>query len=258
MASNYYDLYIAANISLATSIIIKSDDTVSGLNEYVNYEATVNGTPAVDMSDPLSWKYYLNISGQYHHLDKIITITSLDTQEVINFTIDNLAMHPATATAYAFGTNYHTNLVETYPFERLLIMGILYPVSINTAISAKDGTILGYPPNLVEPNEYSLISNLQKWINGYKIRWTNVQFSISDALYSATALGIMYLNILPALLTIRLEACKTNQAHSFHVRQYLASHNLLNQYIDNMTLSQTLFFYRNIACLLYTSPSPRD
>ena len=57
----------------------------------------------------------------------------------------------------------------------------------------------------------------------------------------------MYLNLVPAILTARLEACKTNEAHSFHVRQYLASHNLLNSYIDLLTTSQLLFFYRNIA-----------
>jgi hypothetical protein len=247
VADNYYKLYIAANLELASSIIIKSEDTITGLNQYVNDQAMINGTPQVDMSNPLTWKYYLNISGQYHPLDKIITITSLDTQKVINFTVESLLLHPATAKAYAFGTKYYQMLIDTYPTEQLLIKGVLYPVDINKAIAAKDGKILNYPPGLIEPNEYSLVSKLQTWLYAYKIRWTNVQFGLSDILYPATALGIMYLNLLPALLTFRLEACKTNEAHSFHVRQYLASHNLLNQYIDNMTLSQTLFFYRNIA-----------
>jgi hypothetical protein len=56
----------------------------------------------------------------------------------------------------------------------------------------------------------------------------------------------MYINLVPTILNYRLEACKTNEAHSYHIRQYLASHGLLHVYIDNMTLKQALFFYRNI------------
>ena len=247
MTSNYYEVYIEACTQLAETLIIKSVDTQDGLNNWVNDQAALNGTPIVDELNSESWKYYLNLSGQYHPLDTMMVVTSLDTLQPINFTLENLLIHTATALAYQYGTRLYQVLLSNYPNQEMLIKGILYPVDINVAINAEEGTILGYPPTLVEPNEYSLISNIQKWINGFKVRWTNVQYGVSDVLYPATALGIMYLNLLPAILTARLQACKTNEAHSFHVRQYLASHNLLNSYIDNMTLSQTLFFYRNIS-----------
>ena len=245
--SNYYNLFIDNCIQLASTIIIKSQDAVDGLNAYVHDQYLLNGTQNVDLFEPTTFKYYLNISGQYHHLDTMMRVISIDTLQVMDFTLDNLALNPATANAYKYGTRQYQVLLNQYPDQELLIKGILYPVNINVAIAAADGTILGYPPNLVEVNEYSLISNLQKFINGFKNRWTNIQYGISDVLYPATSLGIMYLNLLPAILTYRLQACRTNEAHSFHVRQYLASHNLLNSYIDSMTLDQTLFFYRNIA-----------
>jgi len=245
--NNYYEIYINACTQLASTLIIKSQDTVDGLNRYVNDQAMMIGVDEVNLLQPETFKYYLNISGQYHPVDVPMYIISMDTLEVIKFTIENLILNPATAKAYQYGTRHYKVLLTQYPDQELLIKGILYPIDINKAIAATDGTILGYPLHLVEPNEYSLISNLQKWIYGYKIRWTNVQYGISDVLYPATALGIMYLNLLPAILTYRLQACKSNEAHSFHVRQYLASHNLLNDYIDHMTLSQGLFFYRNIA-----------
>ncbi len=243
MSTNYYAIYIASCVQLASTIVIKSTDAADALNNYVSSPAI---DYAVDLLDPTEWKYYLNLSGEYHPTDTVMTITSLDTLEPIVFSKENLAVHIATAAGYAYGTRYYKQLVAQYPFQEMLILGILYPVDINEAIAAADGTILGYPPGLVEENEYHLISKLQTWINGYKARWTNQQFGISDSLYPATSLGIMYLNLLPAIITIRLSACKTNEAHSFHVHQYLASHGFLDTYINNMTLSQTLFFYRNI------------
>ena len=244
---NYYKVYIDNCTQLASTIIIKSQDSVDGLNAYAHDQFLLNDTVDVDLNLPNKFKYYLNISGQYHPLDTMMKVVSIDTLQTIDFTLENLLLNPATAVAYQYGSRQYQVLLSQYPNQELLIKGILYPVDINTAINAPDGTILGYPPNLVEDNEYSLISNLQTWINGFKLRWNNVQYGTSDVLYPATALGIMYLNILPAILTFRLQACKTNEAHSFHVRQYLASHNLLNNYIDNMSLEQTLFFYRNIS-----------
>ena len=242
--NNNYQVYLDKVMQLANTLIIKSDDSVTGLNKYVT---DYFGSIAVDTLDPKSWKYYLNISGQYHFSDTMMQVISLDTLELINFTKENLAIHRATARGYVYGARQYIELVNQYPNQELLIMGIIYPVDINKAIAAKDGQILGYPSDLVEPNEYSLINNIQKWIYGYKIRWTNYQYAISDDLYSATSLGIMYLNLVPLILNLRLEACKTNEAHSFHVTQYLASHGLLESYLNQMTTKQALFFYRNIS-----------
>ncbi len=45
---------------------------------------------------------------------------------------------------------------------------------------------------------------------------------------------------------IRLAACKTNQAHSFHVKQYLRSHGFIDVYLTELTQKQILNMYRNI------------
>ena len=246
-AANYYQVYIQNTFDLASSIIIKSNDAVNALNNYVNNYAAVNGTASVDLANPASWKYYMNLAGLYHYTDTVMEVVSLDTLNTIPFTVQNLALNTATAAGYAYGTYNYKQLVSQYPDQEMLILGILYPVNMAKAIAAAEGTILGYPSSLVETNEYNLISNLQTWINGFKARWVNQQYGISDNLYPATALGLMYLNLVPAILNLRLRACKTNQAHSFHVRMYLASHGFLDQFIDVMTTEQTLFFYRNIA-----------
>jgi hypothetical protein len=56
----------------------------------------------------------------------------------------------------------------------------------------------------------------------------------------------LYMHLVPAIINIRLQACKTSEAHSFHIRQYLASHGMLDKYLSAMTKNQALFFYRNI------------
>lgn len=241
--NNYYSLYLDAVIQLAQTIVIKSTDSVEGLNRYVNDYYPETG---VDATDPTSWKYYLNVAGEYHPTDTVMTVVSMDTLETIEFTKANLLVHRATARGYAFGTRQYLELVSRYPQQEMLILGILYPVDQTTAIAAQDGQILGYPPELVEVNEYSLIERLQNWIYTFKSRWVNPAYGLVDSYYSAAHHALMYMHLVPAILNLRLEVCKTNEAHSFHVRSYLASNSRLDAYWDQMTTNQSLFFYRNI------------
>lgn len=245
--NNYYQLYLNSVLDLAKTIVIKSIESVEGMNTGVNEAAMLGQASPVNALDPRSWKYYLNVSGQYHETDTMMTVTSMDSLTIINFTKENLKIHRATAKGYQYGTRAYLELVSRYPDQESLILGILYPCDIDTAIAADDATILSYPPQLVEANEYSLIPKLQAWISGYKERWVNKQYNINNPLYPAVYHGHMYLFLVTEILNARLEACKTNEAHSYHVRSYLASHQGLDQYLDLMTTDQALFFYRNIA-----------
>jgi hypothetical protein len=244
VSQNYYNIYINSVLDLAQTIVIKSEESAAAVN---NYLKLAYGESIVDVNDLSTWKYYQNICGQYHVTDEIITITSLDTLEKITFTIENLKLHRTTSRAYQFGTRHYIELLALHPDKEQIILGVLYPADMNYAITATDGTILSYPKHLIESNELTFIEKLNKAIEVYKIRWHNVQFGVTDVLYSAAHLGLLYLQLIPMILNIRLAACKTNEAHSFHVRQYLASHGMLDVYLNTLTLKQALFFYRNIA-----------
>jgi hypothetical protein len=241
---NYYSIYAESVFRLAESIVLKSKDTANAINDELYIRL---GPQAVDRLDPTTWKYYLHVSGVYHYDDTMMTVISLDTLEVVNFTKDNLQFHRTTAKTYAYGGQYYKELVNRYPNQERLILGILHPCNIDAAISARNGTILSYPPQLVEEHEYSLINNLQEWIYSYLSRWDNPQYGLSDNLYSTTMLGILYINMVASIINLRLRACKTNEVHSYHLRQYLASHGLLDVYLMYLTRSQALWLYRNIA-----------
>jgi hypothetical protein len=113
-----------------------------------------------------------------------MTVPSLDIAQRIVFNKVNLQTHLATKQAYSYGTRYYQELVLQYPEQEMLILGILYPADITKAVNAKDGTILAYPPELVELYEVSLIPKLQTWLDNYLFRWFNKQFILTDDLYS--------------------------------------------------------------------------
>jgi hypothetical protein len=242
VTSNQYQIYLNSVLALARYIVVKSTATADAINAYI----TNAQLGEVDLSDQTTWRYYMNLAGQYHPLDTPMYVVSMDTLETIEFTAANLAFHTATAKAYQFGQRDYVALVALYPTQITLINGILNPVDIEDAITADDGQILTYPSVYVEFNEYTFIEKLQRWIYGFKTRWVNLAYTISDNMYVPFTMGIMYALLPQVILSLRLEACKTNEAHSFHVRQYLLSHGLLDVYLDQLTTLQALELYRNI------------
>lgn len=242
--NNYYQIYIDAVFQLVESIVLKSGETANALNNELKVQY---GPTAVDASAPSTWRYNLHLAGIYHPRDVVMTVVSMDTLEEISFTRENLAIHRGTAKAYVYGSKPFKELVNRYPDQERLITGILYPVDLTTAVNAKEGQILTYPPHLVEVYEVSFIEKLQEWVYAYLARWDNPQFRISDNLYSASVLGVMFAMMPGAVCNIRQAACKTSEAHSYHIRQYLASHGMLDSYITYLSRRQAMFLYRNIA-----------
>ncbi len=241
MTDNIQQIYIDKVLQLVGTIRIKSEATAAGLNkELTDY----HGADTVDTLDPTTWRYYRNLAGEYHDFDEPMYITSMDTLENILFSKENLTIHRATYRAYQYGTRQYRELTTRYPNQTALILGILYPVDIDAAIAAQDGEILGWPEELVEENEYSFIYKLQDWIYGYKSRWHNAAFNLSDELYETVNYGMMALFMIPAIMNIRLAACKTNEVHSYHLMQFLSSHGVTD--VELLTKEQMLWLYRNM------------
>lgn len=236
-----YKIYLKSCENLAKSIVIKSN----GIAEAMNLELERLGI-AYDKNDKSTWRYYYNICGKYHERDTMMSVISVDTLERIDFTPENLEVHTATKASYAFGSRLYNELVSQYPDQLLLINGILFPTDMDTALNAENGTILAYPDTLVEPQEFNLINDIQKWINGYLLRIDGPTYNLTDELYTPLMLGIMYIQLLPAIINIRKEKCKTSEAHSFHIKRFLSSHGFLDEYFNVMTQEQMVRFYINI------------
>ena len=240
MSTTYYRLYKEKVMELAKSLVIKNETAAHSYNQYLE---TLGYTIS---DDPTTWKYYQNLAGQYHALDRQMEIVSLDTLETITFSKENLKIHLATAEEYRVGSRYYKALVEQYPDQELLIRGILTPVDIHTAINAEDFTVLYADPTLIERNETNLVYELQQRIWRFSTRWDVPGYQATDDLYNSSQLAILYLNLPMFIMNIRLANCRTAYAHSFHIREYLASHGKLDRYLDQLTKKQMLFLYRNI------------
>jgi hypothetical protein len=97
-----YRIYLDMTLLLAKTLIIKSEDAATLMNTGIMEQY---GASYVDNNNPYSWKYYLNLAGEYHSLDSAMVVTSLDTLETIGFTKENLSSHTATAIAYQYGSS---------------------------------------------------------------------------------------------------------------------------------------------------------
>lgn len=243
MLEEYYKIYLNDIIKFCKLIIIKFDVTADLMNELVMLKY---GKAAVDFNDPRTWKYYLNLSGEYHSTDTEMLVYSLDTTEQIIFNKANLARHGVTRNSYRNLSSYYYDLVDKHPEQESLIRSILYPVDIDKAIAAEYGTILEFPSDLIEPQEMTIVDELQTWIKNHLVRWHIKAFSTSDSLYPASYQAVLH-TLMPArIINLRMRRCKTREVHSFHIRAYLASHGGLDKYYDYLTLEQRLWLYRNI------------
>lgn len=241
--NNYHLIYVEQCIRLAQTMVVKSEDVANAQNQYL---ILVYGEQAVEPEARRTWRYYKNLAGQYHSTDEPMYVTSMDTLERILFSVDNLKLHRATYRGYSFGERGYQELVRQYPKQVALIHGILNPIDIDKAIAAPDGEILFWDRDLVEVNEYGLIDRIRTAIASYRLRWTNQQYQIANDLYVTTWYTILYLMLVPAIMAYRNEACQTNEAHSYHVRMYLASRGVDHSIIDYLTVKQSLWLYRNI------------
>ena len=236
----FFKIYFEETVALCRSMVIKFDATADAMNRPLS-ELGVE-IPA----DKTQWRYYKHLAGDYHALDTQMTIKSLDDSSVIVFNKENLEIHKKTKTVYLNNVAFVDALEKLYPMQTILVRGILRPLSYTTTTNAADGTILYYDPKYLENQELSVILEAQRWIQSYLYRYMMESFTLTDELYTPAVLGQIYTNLPIKILGIRYNLVKTAEAHSFHIRRYLASHNRLDEFVDYMTLEQQLYLYRNI------------
>lgn len=240
-----YQIYHESVVKLVATLVLKDRLTCEIINsrlKQLGYD--------VDEDDKRSWKYYLNLSGRYHVSDVPMTVTSMDTHEEIDFTVENLELHRATWREYQYGSRFYKELLAKYPRQDMLINGILNPVDIDEAIAAPDHTILWYDKTQVESREINLIPELQSWVHAQFIRWDNNDYRINNAYYVSAKLAILFMAMPSVVKNIRLANARTIRAHSYHIKRYLASFGPLDQHYEAMNEFQRLYFYRNIRYLL--------
>lgn len=240
------DTFESDNIKLAESLVIKHIDVARAINKEIIEK---HGSKSVT-NDKKTWKYFLNLSGQKHFTNNDVQVRVVELDKEMSLSIDILNDNPYTKKELLTNTTYYNNIVNKYPDDLLYIKGCMYPVDIDKAISAKEGTILNYNSNYVEAQEYDLIRELETYIKSYLSRYNIWQYTLVDELYLPTILSILYANIPGKLMALRMEKSHTNQAHSFHLEHFFRSHFNLTEEIEVLNNDTKYWLYKNLPVII--------
>lgn len=243
-ASQFYHKHCT---QLAKSIILKSNATAVAMNNEVNRRFGGYAKHyQVNELYPESWRYYHHLQGKYHYSDVMMQVRSLDTLQTIDFTKENLEQHRATWLHYKNKGEFYQELVDRYPDQHLLIDGICKPIDFNKAYEAEEYSILGYDETLVEEQEVDLIPMLNSQIVKTAKRFHSRGYGAFDPLYNAMKLGVIAQHLPGMIIALREQFVKTEQAHSFHIWNYLDSYFDLGKYKRFLTFEQAMWLYRHL------------
>lgn len=285
-----FDLYLKKVMLLADTMVVKHDYLARLINNAVLRNTANRMT--VDESRPETWKYYMNLAGEYHQYDKDTLLKYSDGAHQymrikvagdfgpieVDFTYDLINgpdADPAIANEYKYGTGRYKELVARYPDLEELVLGIVNPIPKDISINARNGEVLlcgeyqksvtPHDPKkyyykraetsiftqveLIEVQEDDLIQSLQHYCDTFLSRWLIRDYVRVDDLYFHTLWGVMFSGMPMAIINARLAACKSNRAHTYHVRELLNSHGYLGRHIDSLAIKESLWLYRNVEYL---------
>ena len=153
-SKSLYDIYTNKCYALAHTMVFYSELMAKAQNNMLQ-----NNGFRINHSNQGTWKYHLNLAGEYHDYDKYI-ISKLnsdghpymrikiagDNEPVtVDFTKDLMSGKNGDytlAAEYKYGSDYYNELLNAYPGCETLILGILNPISRDIIESATDGDIL--------------------------------------------------------------------------------------------------------------------
>lgn len=245
--------YIRDTKLLTNSLVIKINEIPMVLNTAVTIEAENRGEPHMvpTMLTKRTWKYYLNLAGKMHPYDTPVKIRVIETDNEEVLTAELLERYPLTGAKLRENGAMYEQLMLAYPEHIRYIHGCLYPVDIDTAIEAKEGTILAYNKRYIEENEYYLIRDIETFIRNILARWHVKPYTIVDELYLPSLLAFLYAVIYLKIFNIRLSKIYTFQVHSFHLEHFYRSHMDLWDDVKILNKPSIYWLYKNLEVMLH-------
>lgn len=231
--------FINSTVELAESCVIKFNCLAEELNAQIANYVTVN-------ADPVTWKYYLNLAGEYHDLDIPLYITSFDDGTEILFSKPVLESHPFTKRRYGYGTTDYYELIKHNPRHETIIKGIVLGIDLADVLNAPDHSIVGYDSTKLEAHEYGLITYCNQWLSRARSRWYTPAYPLIDGYYNIGYTTLIQLHLSHIILSRRESRQGTREVHSFYIRQRLLSNGLPRRIVDLLPFEASLFLYRNI------------
>ena len=224
-------------IRLSKSFLIKNAVEAKIMNDTVE---DVYGYQTRLLESPGEWRYYRQLSGNYYHLgsiDKPVLLTSLDTGEVIEWTKTTAAEHDRTRQEMLKYEQLYDTVVTDHPLQETYIRSVsnLTQLTSDEIANLPDWEVVSYNDSLIEPRESDLVTNINLYLKNYAVTWGRNSYALLDNYFVQVQLAIAQLQLLQKLIALRLKNAKTSKAHSFHIRNYLASHYGLDRFYELYT-----------------------
>ena len=232
-------------INLIMSINIKMD-AIGYQIQYYLYKNRGYPKPDRFLDDKRNWKYYINLSGNYHESDTVMYIYNRYIDKEMQLTVENINSYPELKNELLSYGEMYEDLVKKYPSQESLIKYILLPVNIDIAIATEDFTIINYNKKLLDKKEFSLISRLQTFINGFFSRWYIESYVYVEDLYLTDVLGMLYNNLYLEVESIRLSNIFTYEAHDYYMDMFFSSHLDTAEEINILPESVKMWLYKNL------------
>lgn len=239
------DTFIKNTFFLTNSLVIK----ISDIAEVVNKGIYIN-TGEVPSTDKREWKYYLNLYGEKHKTNSNVLVYVLEIDQIRELSKDLLIKYPYTRKELSKHQNTYKELIDKYPRDIDFIKGCLYPVDPVTAINAKDGSILGYNKSMIETQELSLVRELETEIFGFLTRWHVKNYIITDELYMASLIGVLYSMIPSTIINLRSKRIYSAEAHSFHLEHFFRSRLDIWDEVSELNNETIYWLYQNLNYLM--------
>lgn len=239
-----FDAFVTSILRLVETMVIKIERVAlrdNLIQERAGYSVS---------SDKNTWRYYMNLNGDYHPTDQPMYVKSSDTGDMILFNKANLQIHLVTYREYLSGGALLQRLNSQYPGQSQLIRGILAPIPYSETVSAEDYKILKYNESLVLWNEDQLIPQIQEWINVEAKLLLSNDYLITEDLMLPLAIIQLNADLMKAIGTIRFEAIGTRHVHDFFIWARIDSYGDFSRYKNSLNRFQTMWLYRNIPWIM--------
>ena len=237
---------VIENISLINSMTIKMSSIAKSMNTELKQFGVI-----YDEEDLTTWPYYKNIAGIGHSANTTMYFVSIDTNEEIELTASNLAIHQRSKAELLLYSVYFSDLVKKYSGQEIYIRGILQPVNIDVAIKALDGEILAFNDSFLDYNETSVIKSLSDASVRFIDRWDVSEYALIENLYAASIYGVLINFLIVKLHLIRLENISTVEISESYISDTLDSHMGVGKYSSVLNRSSRLWLAKTIKYISY-------
>lgn len=211
-------------------------------------------TPGYTIPDDIrTWKYYVNMSGGKHFLDKDIVYNLPTTNETVILTKEYLDNNPNIRNYIKTVPGELDRIITANKTSVMYLLGMLYPIDIDRVLSAKEGEILSYDDTFIADYELNVIKDLEDYIKNILYRYSNPGYIITDDLYGAG----LYVIILHAI------AMKVKELRYYNAGTYAVSDELLELklnstcyiagLVSDLPRNVRLYLYKNIDYLIHNA-----